>query len=244
MEKNRNFAELIANYPLLAHALNLQKLLIVLRATQPHRYSVASSPLVNSGVAKLCVGVEDLQVSYHQGLCSGFLKRAEVGHTIWIRSRASQDSFHLPSDPTVPVIMVAAGTGISVFLGFLELRRAQGIKTEDPGGQAPFRLFYGTCHHDMANLKVLLQMYVDEGVVVREVAFSEGDGSRRFAQQLLTRDGLKIWSDLRNNGRVYACGSSARVGAGVRSSLMRIAEQLGGVTDSADRLVTRLSQHL
>ncbi|KAJ7738227.1 cytochrome P450 [Mycena maculata] len=231
-KKNRNFAELIKNNPVLAQALDLQKLLIVLRATQPRRYSIASSPLVDPRVAKLCVGVEDRRVADYEGLCSGFLKRSEVGHAIWVKSRASQDSFHLPTDPSIPVTVVAAGTGISAFLGFLEHRRAQGIKTKGSGGQAPFRLYYGTSYHDMATLKAMVQVYIDDGTVVADAAYSEVDSPRRFAQQLLTRDALKIWSDLSNNGRVYVCGSAARVGAGVRNSLMRIAEQMGGVTDS------------
>lgn len=79
----------------------------------------------------------------------------------------------------------------------------------------------------------MVQVYIDDGTVVGEAAYSEVDLPRRFAQQLLTRDALKIWSNLNNNGRVYVCGSAARVGAGVRSSLMHIAEQMGGITDSA-----------
>jgi cytochrome P450/NADPH-cytochrome P450 reductase len=118
-KQNRNFAQLIANHPILAQALDTQKLLIILRATQPRRYSIASSPLVDSCVAKLCVGVEDSQIGDYEGLCSGFLKRVGVGHGVWVRSRVSQDSFHLPTDPRIPVTMVAAGTGISPFLGFL-----------------------------------------------------------------------------------------------------------------------------
>ncbi|KAJ7445116.1 cytochrome P450 [Mycena latifolia] len=231
--KNRNFAQLIDNYPILAQALDLQKLLIVLRATQPRRYSIASSPLVDPRVAKLCVGVEDMRVVDHEGLCSGFLKRCEVGHVVWVRSRSAQESFHLPTDPTIPVTMVAAGTGISAFLGFLEHRRAQGIKTDEAGGEAPFRLYYGTSYHDMASLRSHVKSYVDDGTVVVEAAYSEEDAPRRFAQQILMRDALKVWSDLSNNGRVYVCGSAARVGEGVRKSLMRIAEQVGGVTDSA-----------
>lgn len=118
-QKHRNFSDLIAHYPLLAQALNLPKLLMVLRATQPRRYSIASSPLPDARIAKLCVGVEDMRVSDYQGLCSGFLQRAEAGHVVWVRARSSQESFHLPTDPKIPVTMVAAGTGISAFLGFL-----------------------------------------------------------------------------------------------------------------------------
>ncbi|KAF8179568.1 cytochrome P450 [Mycena galopus ATCC 62051] len=232
-QKNRSFSALVENYPILAQALDLQKLLVVLRATQPRRYSIASSPLVDPRVAKLCVGVEDLRVADYQGLCSGFLARAKVGHLVWVRARSSQESFHLPADPTIPVIMVAAGTGISAFLGFLEHRRAQGIKVQEHGGQAPFRLFYGTSYHDMPSLRRLIQAYIDDGTVLVEAAYSEEDSPRRFAQHIIIRDALKIWSDISNNGRIFVCGSAARVGAGVRQSLMHIAEQVGGVGDPA-----------
>ncbi|KAJ7247592.1 cytochrome P450 [Mycena rebaudengoi] len=232
-QKNRNFSELIAHHPLLAQALNLPKLLMVLRATQPRRYSIASSPLANPRIVKLCVGVEDMRVSDHQGLCSGFLKRTEVGHIVWVRARSAHESFHLPTDPKIPVTMVAAGTGIAPFLGFLEHRRAQGIKVQEHGGQAPARLFYGTSYHDIASLRRLVQSYVDDGTVLVEAAYSEEDSPVRFAQHILIRDALKIWSDICNNGHVYVCGSAARVGEGVRQSLMRIAEQVGGVSDPA-----------
>ncbi len=78
-----------------------------------------------------------------------------------------------------------------------------------------------------------MHSYVDDGTVVLETVFSADNSARRFAQQLLTRDGLKIWGDLSNGGHVYVCGSATRVGAGVRNSLMRIGEQMGGVTDAA-----------
>ncbi|KAJ7472790.1 cytochrome P450 [Mycena latifolia] len=233
-QNNRNFPALLANYPMLAQVLKLQQLLIILRATQPRRYSIASSPLVDPHVVKLCVGVEDTRVADYEGLCSGFLKRSEVGHVVWVRSRVAQESFHLPEDPTIPVIMVAAGTGIAPFLGFLEHRRGQGLKIPEYGGKAPCRLFYGTRHHDMPSLRAKVDGYVNEGTVALEAAYSADDTPRRYAQQILLRDALTIWSDINNNGRIYVCGSAARVGEGVRNSLMRIAEQVGGVTDSAE----------
>jgi sulfite reductase alpha subunit-like flavoprotein len=79
----------------------------------------------------------------------------------------------------------------------------------------------------------LIQTYVEDGTVLVEAAYSEEDSPRRFAQHILIRDALKIWSDISNSGRVYVCGSAARVGEGVRQSLMTIAEQVGGVADPA-----------
>ncbi|KAF7325436.1 FAD-binding FR-type domain-containing protein [Mycena kentingensis (nom. inval.)] len=234
VEANRNFPALFANYPRLAKTLTLPRLLAVLRATQPRRYSIASSTLVDARIVKLCVGTEDPRVVApdHAGLCSSFLKRIGAGHLVWARHRASQESFHLPDDPRVPVTMVAAGTGISAFLGFLEHRRAQGYRVPELGGAAPFRLYYGTSYHDMPRLRSLVSSYVDAGTTTVEAIYSEDSAPRRFAQQLLTRDALQVWVDLANGGRVYVCGSAERVGEGVRRSLMSIAEQVGGVVDS------------
>ncbi|KAJ7337689.1 hypothetical protein DFH08DRAFT_813009 [Mycena albidolilacea] len=205
------------------------------KTTANSNYSLSFAPLspVGTQLPALCVGVEDLQVADHQGLCSGFLSRAEGGHVVWVRSRSAQEPFHLPTDPQIPVITVAAGTGISPFLGFLEHRRAQEIKVQENGGQAPFRLFYGISYHDMPHLRRLVQTYVEPGTVLVEAAYSEEDSPRQFAQHILIRDVLKIWSDISSNGRVYVCGSTARVGEGVRQSLMTIAEQVGGVADPA-----------
>ncbi|KAJ6540863.1 hypothetical protein DFH09DRAFT_1175464, partial [Mycena vulgaris] len=205
-QKNRNFPALIET-----------KLLLVLRATQPRRYSIASSPLVDPHIVKLCVGVEDALVADYEGLCSGFLKRSGVGYVVWVRHRAAQESFHLPADPAIPII--------------LKHRRAQGIKIEEHGGESACRLFYGTCYHDMSSLRAMVHAYVNDGTVLLETAYSAEDAPRRFAQQILLRDALTVWRDIGNNGRVYVCGSAARVGQGVQKSLMRIAEQVGGVAD-------------
>ncbi|KAJ7656161.1 hypothetical protein DFH06DRAFT_1132642 [Mycena polygramma] len=105
------------------------------------------------------------------------------------------------------------------------------MKVPDFGGKAPFRLFYGTSYHDMATLRKSVRSYAEDGTVLVEASYSEEDFPLKFAQHILIRDGLKIWSDICNNGRVYVCGSATRVGQGVRESLMRIAEQVGGVAD-------------
>jgi sulfite reductase alpha subunit-like flavoprotein len=50
--------------------------------------------------------------------------------------------------------MVAAGTGIAPFLGFLEERKAQGLKLASHGGTAAqCKLYYGTSERDMSELK-------------------------------------------------------------------------------------------
>ena len=55
--------------------------------------------------------------------------------------------FHLPTDPSSPVIMIGPGTGVAPFMGFLKHRAAIRVTTPDtkPGDAW---LFYGCRHKD------------------------------------------------------------------------------------------------
>lgn len=77
-----------------------------------------------------------------------------------------------------------------------------------------------------------LRTYIDSGIVeIHPIYSAEPQHLRRYAQDLLLRDALDVWSTIKDNGRLYVCGSAARVGAGVEQALGRIAQQLGGHAD-------------
>lgn len=231
---NRNIVTLLFNYPALASSLDFHKLIVSLPCIAPRRYSISSSPKVDPKILKICAGVSTIHSPEGDwtGLCSGFLKRSEVSQRMFVKPVSSQKSFHLPDDPSLPITMVAAGTGIAPFLGFLEDRRADRIKI-GKDGKPSTKLYYGTSFRDMSKLRSLIQSYIDDGTVEVSVIYSDEveAGDRRYCQHLLQKDALSIWGDIRKGGHLYVCGSGARLGAGVQTSLKNIAEQVGGETE-------------
>ncbi|CAL4108292.1 unnamed protein product, partial [Meganyctiphanes norvegica] len=89
-------------------------------------YSISSSPDTHPGQIHLTVAVVEYRTQggkgpLHQGTCSNFLKNVSPGDNVECFVR-SASSFHMPSDPVVPIIMVGPGTGIAPFRSFWHQR--------------------------------------------------------------------------------------------------------------------------
>lgn len=56
-----------------------------------------------------------------KGVSSNFLTTAPIQETVPIRKLPAY-RFHLPNDSKIPIVMIAAGTGISPFIGFIQER--------------------------------------------------------------------------------------------------------------------------
>jgi cytochrome P450/NADPH-cytochrome P450 reductase len=141
-----------------------------------------------------------------------------VGGTAFVFVRRPSIPFRPPEDPLVPMIMVAAGTGLAPFRGFLQERAAQ----QDGGASiGPSLLFFG-CRTPGVD-----QLYADElagferrGVVEVERCFSAAPGQdRRYAQQGLLDRGDDVWDLLGQGGVVLVCGNAGTIAPGVRTSL-------------------------
>jgi len=94
---------------------------------QPRFYSISSSPALHPTAMHITAAVvKDTMPTgrVHEGIASTWLQRSLLGGaphaTVPVFVRHS--SFKLPSDPSVPVIMVGPGTGLAPFRGFLQER--------------------------------------------------------------------------------------------------------------------------
>jgi cytochrome P450/NADPH-cytochrome P450 reductase len=139
-----------------------------------------------------------------------------------MRSREPTANFHLPEDPSVPIIMIGPGTGIAPFRGFLQQRdhlQQNGALLGDA------MLFFGCRHPDRDYLyRNELEDYGRRGVAAVHAAFSRHEGSRTYVQDLITQQGDQIWSLIERGARIFICGG-AHMEPDVRKALTAITSE-------------------
>src|SRR5262249_52765785 len=152
------------------------------------------------------------------GTASRFLRRASTeGRRRLSLQIVSTPRFRLPADPTRPIVMFAAGSGIAPFLGFVAART---------GGED--RLYLGIRTPAEFVEHPDLDAAANAGRLRRSVAFSRADatigfdgrrhvprsGQRRRVDDIIRAEAHELWELLRSTddgGRgafVYVCGSA------------------------------------
>jgi cytochrome P450 / NADPH-cytochrome P450 reductase len=117
----------------------------LLPSMRVRQYSISSSPLHNARRASLTVSVihapalADADQAF-LGVGSSYLAGLRPGDRVALSVRPSNASFHLPADPTVPVVMFAAGSGLAPMRGFIQERAEQRKAGRETGRMI---LFYG-----------------------------------------------------------------------------------------------------
>lgn len=140
-------------------------------------------------------------------------------------------SFRLPSDPTVPVVMVGPGTGVAPFIGFLQQRENERKRNPD-GCFGAMWLFFGCRHRDREFLfRDELERFVASGTLTHlKVCFSrdpaqgvEAQPSPRYVQHNLLQYGQEVTSLLlREKGYLYVCGDAKNMAKDVNDTLVDI----------------------
>ena len=232
-EPNLSVLDLLDRYP--ACAVPFPVFLDLLPALAPRYYSISSSPAASPDAIAVTEGVlaspARSGAGAFNGVCSTYLASMEPGSTVFVFTREPTIPFRPPADPSVPMIMVGAGTGLAPFRGFLQERAAQRA-----GGAtlAPSLLFFGCrTRHD--------RLYADElesaaatANVRTYTAFSREPGQeRRYAQHEMLAHADEILSLIDAGAVVYVCGNARTLAPGVRATLTRIAADRQGLGGAA-----------
>ncbi|KAL6462911.1 hypothetical protein MHYP_G00293330 [Metynnis hypsauchen] len=222
---------------------------------QPRAYSAASSSLRHPGKVHFVFSVVDFPACAEHpertGLCTGWLmhhvsailqpygKTASAEKSadcpalpkINVRPRVS-NTFHLPSDPSAPIVMVGPGTGVAPFIGFLQ-QRYQEREEKQYGVFGETWLFFGCRHKDRDFIfREELERFVENGTLNHlKVSFSreEPDGNEpRYVQhQLLLHAKDMVHVLFKEHGYFYVCGDAKNMAKDVNDALIEmIAKEL------------------
>lgn len=235
-EKRTSLLDLLERFPEIPMALGTY--LTLLPSLRLRTYSISSSPSWNPGHATLTLSVLEEPAtadcgSHFLGVASNHLAGLSRGDLIHVATRPVKGIFRMPTDLSkVPIIMIAAGSGLAPFRGFIQERA---IQQRNGTELAPAALFFGCRSSDDDLYRSELDEFESAGVVRVFRAYSREDvGSRPNTRKGYVQDSMTAEKDafaqLWNAGaKIYVCGS-VRMASQVKdvvTKLVYAAETLG-----------------
>ncbi len=202
---------------------------------QPRLYSIASSNVVHPSKVHLAISIVDgpskdlaIRKENYVGFASGTVLRLCKGESIVAFPKHHGSRFYLPSDSSIPIVMVGSGTGVAPFRGFLQHRQWQRSKGETLG---PAILVFGCRNSELDELYGVefRKMKVDGILTHYFVAYSRPtNGEKTYVQDRLLHPEVEsaVWQQIHGKrGYFFVCGDANGMAKGVLSSMIKIASK-------------------
>ncbi|CUA71580.1 NADPH-ferrihemoprotein reductase [Rhizoctonia solani] len=237
--QSHSILDLLEKYPNIN--LPLGVFIASLPSMRLRQYSISSSPLSDLTRVTLTVSV----VSHGQflGVASNFLANLRKGDRVQMAVRPSTKAFHPPPDPSVPMVMFAAGSGIAPFQGFIQERAIQA----QAGRQVAKSVLFFGCRNpgeDYLYGDSELKEWTELGVVDVRPAFSrlvEKSGGSKYVQDRIWADRIIVHEAFENGAKFYTCGGS-NVASGIRDVCIRIIAEDGCGEDEAEEFFKQVQK--
>ncbi|MEV5540006.1 hypothetical protein AB0L13_24430 [Saccharopolyspora shandongensis] len=190
---------------------------------RPRHYSISSSPTADPRHADLMVsllqGPARSGRGEFRGTGSGYLNAVRPGDTVLARVQPCREAFRIGTD--VPVVMIAAGTGLAPFRGAIADRRGL---VEGGARLAPALCYFGCDAADADYLHAAeLAAAESAGAVAVRPVFSEAPvGGHRFVQHRIAAEADEVWNLLQAGAKIYVCGDGNRMAPGVRDAFRAV----------------------
>ena len=144
--------------------------------------------------------------------------------------RAPSTPFMPPEDPSTSMVMVAAGTGLAPFRGFLQEWAAAKAQGEQVG---PSSLFFG-CRSPYQDYlyEDELEEFAREGIVNTQCAFSRLDGQpKTYVQQSIKAQEDEVWPLIEAGANIYLCGDASRMAPEVERAFVSLYKDKSGASE-------------
>ena len=203
--------------------LDAQDAVELLKPLSPRAYSIAN---VQGADHRMALTVGHVQYErhgrWHYGAASHFLATAPMGTTMRAFLAANR-YFSVPADGS-DMIMIATGTGIAPFRGFLQERAQRNARGRN-------WLFFGerqkSCDFLYGNE---LQLWQENGVLDRlDLAFSRDQHEKVYVQHLLRAQGAALFAWLEAGAFLFVCGSKAPMAEEVDGVLHEVVAEHGNM---------------
>lgn len=193
----------------------------------PRFYSIASSPRVYPHEIHLTVALTTFthQGELRYGVASHFLNTLAQPHTtpISVYIQPTQH-FRLPTDDTLPLILIGPGTGVAPYRAFLQERIASGARGKH-------WLFFGERNRSTDYLYAEeLEQWKQKGQLQLDLAFSRDQSEKLYVQHLMRAKQELLWSWLQEGAILYVCGDAHHMAKEVDATLHSIAQEAGHLT--------------
>lgn len=194
----------------------------------PRYYSVCSSPLVSGVHAQIVFNLTEVKNDTGRVVRFGagfrYLKQVPLGSKLDVFPRKVDSGFRLPQDiPQSSIIMVAAGTGVAPFMGFITHAKIL-------GPPKLMSLYYGVRDCRRFPFKNELDEIVGEWFKMNLAASRYSyTATCCYVQDLLLRDGDAIYRLMTEDpeARIYICGDEMTMVKDVNEALTKICTKHG-----------------
>ncbi|KAI1463492.1 bifunctional P-450:NADPH-P450 reductase [Daldinia caldariorum] len=228
LAKRASILDLLEMFP--SVNLSLGSFLAMLPPMRLRQYSISSSPLEDPLKASITFSLVSGRAKSGRGnyigVTSSYLASLEVNDRLRVSVRQSHMAFHLPDAPEeTPLILIAAGSGIAPFRGFIQHRA---VMIRSGRKLAPAVLYHG-CREPGKD-----DIYSEEfdewekaGAVTIKRAFSrtpeKSDGSK-YVQDIVWADRLHFLQLWREGAQLYICGSR-KVSQGIEKVIIKMRQE-------------------
>ncbi|KYQ89732.1 hypothetical protein DLAC_09700 [Tieghemostelium lacteum] len=227
----------------------LEEILLYLPPKVPRKYSISSSPLA-SGLYHFHITFTLLKKDNDKyGICTywmhkqiEYFEKESHEHLESFRFQIEQSKgFELPDSLSTPIVLIATGTGIAPFFSFLLHRKSlieqqQKQGTHNPKSVGECWLFFGCKRKNWDHLyQHELGELQNQGIISRLiVSYSQSVDStnRKYINLHLEDYSETIYKLITlQNGVLYICGNSNKIGKSSRESLINIIKKESKCTE-------------